>query len=53
MVVGSSRCPVEISVAALNVGIGHFAGRHELLLNGVELDHWKADCRVRPVSVCS
>ena len=30
---------------------GHFAGRHELLLNGVELDHWKADCRVRPVSV--
>ena len=24
-------CTVEISVAALNVGIGHFAGRHELL----------------------
>ena len=30
---------------------GHFAGRHELLLYGVELDHRKADSRVRPLSV--
>ncbi len=35
----------------LTDSLGHFAGRHELLLNGVELDHLKADCRVRPVSV--
>ena len=33
------------------VGNGHLAGRHELLLYGVELDHRKADSRVRPLSV--
>ena len=26
------------------VGFGHFAGRHELLLYGVDLERRKADC---------
>jgi len=44
-------CTVEIAAAALNIGMGHLAGRHELLRHGVELEHWKADSRVRQVSV--
>jgi hypothetical protein len=30
--------------------MGTYAGRHELLLYGVELEHRKADSRVRPVA---
>ena len=57
---GTSESPLSDSWAEIERQLdssrsthnGHFAGRHELLLYGVELDHRKADCRVRPVSVC-
>jgi hypothetical protein len=30
---------------------GHFTGRHELLLYGIELEHRKADCGEEPLWV--
>ena len=35
----------------MTVGLGHFAGRYELLLYGVELERRKADCGEDPQCV--
>jgi hypothetical protein len=37
----------------LDDGFGHVAGRHELLLSGVELERRKADCDGGPLWVLS
>jgi hypothetical protein len=48
-----STTALEAGIVTLNFGFGYLAGRHELLLYGIELEHRKDDCGEDPVSACS